>query len=110
MDAKNPHGHSISQPSPYDEINFDENVMLEIILKTPDDSDIGVFVEVDLIYPNNIKQKTNFPFSPEKENSPQDKFTPQKKKNKTISYTQAKKGTCDRTDKKITSLYGFKTL
>ena len=39
---------------------------LEEILNTPDDSDIGYFVEVDLKYPDNIKEETkNFPFTPE---------------------------------------------
>ena len=47
----------MSEPLPYDEIKFDQNVKLEDILKTPDDSDIGYFVEADLIYPDNIKQK-----------------------------------------------------
>ena len=39
---------------------------LEEILNTPDDSDIGYFLENDLMYPDNIKEKTkNFPFCPE---------------------------------------------
>ena len=63
-DANNLYGHSMSQPLPFDEIKFD-NVELEDILITPDDSDIGYFIEVDLTYPNNIKEKTkNFPFAP----------------------------------------------
>ena len=67
MDATNLYGHSMSQPSPYDEIEINENVKLEKILNTPDDSDIGYFVEVDLRYPDSIKEKTkNFPFAPEK--------------------------------------------
>ena len=65
IDANNLYGHSMSEPLPYDEIKFDNNVELENILNTPDDSDIGYFVEVDLTYPNNIKEKTkNFPFTP----------------------------------------------
>ena len=65
IDANNLYGHSMSQPLPFDEIKFDNNVTLEDILNTPDDSDIGYFVEVDLTYPNNIKEKTkNFPFGP----------------------------------------------
>ena len=40
---------------------------LEEMLNTPDDSDIGYFVEVDLKYPDDIKEKTkNFPYCPEK--------------------------------------------
>ena len=50
---------------PYDEIKFDNNVKLEDILNTLDDSDIGYFIEVDLNYADNIKEKTKkFPFAP----------------------------------------------
>ena len=39
---------------------------LEEALNTSDDSDIGYFMEVDLKYPNKIKEKTKqFPFCPE---------------------------------------------
>ena len=31
---------------------------LKDFLNTPDDSDIGYFIEVDLKYPNHIKEKT----------------------------------------------------
>ena len=65
IDANNLYGHSRSEPLPYDEINFDNNVDLEDILNTPDDDDIGYFFEVDLKYPDNIKEKTkHFPFAP----------------------------------------------
>ena len=56
--SNNFYGHSMSQPLPYDEIKFDKNVKLEDIINTPDDSDIGYFIEVDLRYPDNIKKKT----------------------------------------------------
>ena len=66
IDANNLYGHSMSQMLPYDENKFDKNVKLEDILNTPDDSDIGYFVEVDLIYPDNIKEESNhFPFAPD---------------------------------------------
>ena len=40
---------------------------LEDILKTPDDSDIGCFLEVDFKYPDKFKEKTKiFPIAPEK--------------------------------------------
>ena len=65
VDANNLYGHSMSEPLPYDEIKFDKSIGLEDILNTPDDSDIGYFVEADLIYPDNIKKKTkNFLFAP----------------------------------------------
>ena len=66
IDATNICGHSMSQPLPYDEIELDKYITLEDILSTPDDSDIGYFIEVDLTYPDNIKEKTkDFPFAPE---------------------------------------------
>ena len=39
--AKNLYGDSMSQPLPYDDKRFDENVKLEDILNSPDDNDIG---------------------------------------------------------------------
>ena len=57
IDANSLYGHSLSQMLPYDEIKFDKNVKLEDILNTPDDSDVGYFVEIDLIYPDNFKRK-----------------------------------------------------
>ena len=56
----------MSQPLPYDEVKFDRNVKLEDIINTPDDNDIGYFIEVDLKNPDKIKEKTKiFPFVPE---------------------------------------------
>ena len=61
----------MSQYLPYDDIKFDKKVKLDDILNTPDDNEIGYFVEVDLKYPDNIKQKTKyFPFAPENKFSP----------------------------------------
>ena len=76
VDANNLYGHSMSEPLPYDEIKFDNIVKLEDILSTPADSDIGYIVEVDLIYPDNIKEKTkNFPFAPVNKKINPDNFT-----------------------------------
>ena len=69
VDANNLYGRSMSQMLLYDEIKFGRNIKLEDILNTPDYSDIGYFIEVDLNYPDNIKEKTqNFPFAPVKKN------------------------------------------
>ena len=67
IDANNLYGMgNVSQYLPYDDIKFDKNVTLEEILNTPDDNEIGYFVECDLKYPDNIKQKTKyFPFCPD---------------------------------------------
>ena len=86
---------------PYDEIKFDKNVKLEDLLKTPDDSDIGYFIEVDLIYSDNIKEKTkHFPFAPvNKKINPED-FSDYMKTIKPDTHTQTRKLICDWTDKK----------
>ena len=60
IDANNLYGHSMSELLPYDEIKFDNNVELEDILNTPDDSGIGYFIEVDLKYSDKIKEKKNY--------------------------------------------------
>ena len=59
IDANNLYGCAMSEYLPYDEIKFDRNNKLEDVLKTPDDSDIGYFIEVDLNYSDNIKQEKN---------------------------------------------------
>ena len=67
IDSNNLYIHSMSQSLPNDKTKFDKIVELEDILNAPDDSDNGCFVEVDLLNPNVIKEKTeNFPFCPEK--------------------------------------------
>ena len=58
IDANNLYGHSMSEPLPYDEFKFDNTVKLEDILNIPNGSDKGYFIELDLIYPDNIKEKT----------------------------------------------------
>ena len=81
------YGHSMSQLLPYDEIEMWHGHpdlymnWLEEILNTPDDSDIGYFVEVDLKYSDNIKDKTkNFRFCPENKVIPTDKYNHYMKK------------------------------
>ena len=101
IDANNLYGHSMSQYLPYDEIKFDNNFKLEDILNTPIDSDIGYFIEVDLIYPDNIKQKTkNFPFAPMNKKINPDAFNEYMKEIKPDTYIQTSKLICDWSDKK----------
>ena len=101
IDANNLYGHSMSQYLPYDEIKFDNNITLEDIINTPDDSDIGYFVEVDLKYPDNIKQKTkNFPFASVNKKINPDNFSDYMKENLPNTYLQNKKLICDWSDKK----------
>ena len=56
--ADNLYAHSISQPIPYNQTKIDKNVEREDILNTPDESDVGCFIECYLKYPDEIKEKT----------------------------------------------------
>ena len=91
----------MSEYLPYDEIKIDRNVKLEDISKTPDDSDIGYFIEIDLKYPDIIKYKPKkIPFAPENKKINADDFRGYLKKLKSDTYTQTKKLICDWSDKK----------
>ena len=107
MDATNLYGHSMSQMLPNDEIQMWRGHLglhmnwLEEILNTPDDNEIGYFLEVDLKYPENIQAKTkNFPFCPENKKINPDKYNKYMKKIKPEKYTKSKKLIRDWTDKK----------
>ena len=101
MDATNLYVHSMSQPLPYDEIKYDNNIKLEDILNTPDDSDIGYLIEVDLIYPDDIKQNTKFfPFAPVNKKINPDSFNDYMKEIKPDTYIQSDKLISDWSDKK----------
>ena len=76
-----------------------KNKLIEI-LNTPDDSDFGYFVQVDLRYPDNLKEKKIFPFCPENKVIPEDKYNDYMKKIKPKNYTKAKKLICDWTDER----------
>ena len=91
----------MSESLPHDEIEFDKNVKLEDILNTPHHSDTGYFIEVDLNYPDKIKQKTkHFPLAPvDKKISPND-FSDYMKEIIPDTYTQTKKLISDWSDKK----------
>ena len=91
-DANNLYGHSMSQPLPYEKINFFKNVKLEDILNTPDDNGIGYFLEVDLKNPDKLKEKTkHFPFAPENKKFNPDNFTTYMNKNKSNTCSQTEK-------------------
>ena len=48
---------AMSQSWLIDEIKFDEDVKIEDIIETPDGSDYGYFIQVDLELPDEIKQE-----------------------------------------------------
>ena len=87
LDATNLYGQSMSQFLPFDEIEMWQGHAdlymdkLEEILNNPDDSDIGYFDEVDLKYPENIKEKSKkFPFAPENKIKDKDEYKDYMKK------------------------------
>ena len=101
VDANNLYGHSMSQFLPYDEIKFEKDIRLDIILNTPDDSEIGYFLEVNLKYSDDIKQKTtDFPFCPENKKINPNKYNEYMKSIKPGNYTKSKKLICDWSNKK----------
>ena len=107
MDPTNFYGHSMSQLLPYDEIEMWHGDpakywnWLDEVLNTPNDADIGYFIEDDLKSPDNVKEKTKiFPFCPEKKKINPDKYNDYMKKIKPKNYTKSKKLICDWTDKK----------
>ena len=107
MDATNLYGYSMSQFLPYEEIEMwhgDSDKYwnwLDEILNTPDDAEIGYFLEIDLKYPDNIKHKTMyFPFCPENKKINPNKYNEYMKNIKPESYTKSKELICGWTDKK----------
>ena len=106
MDATNLYGHSMSQFLPYDEIEMWHGHpdlymnWLEEILNTPDDNEIGYFLEVDLKYPDDIKEKTkHFPFCPENKKINPNKYNDYMNKIKPKNYTKSNKLICSWCDK-----------
>ena len=88
MDANNLYGWAMSEYLPFDEIKFKTKVKLEDILNTPDDSDIGYFIEVDLTYPDNIKEKTKrLPFAPVNKKMNPDDFSDYMEEIIPVTYT-----------------------
>ena len=91
----------MSQMLPYDEIKFEKDFCLEEILNTPDDNEIGYFIEVNLKYPDNRKEKTkNFPFCPENKKINPNKYNDYMNNIKLKKNTKSKKLICDWSDKK----------
>ena len=78
--------HSMCRSLPYDGIEMwhghSDCYMnkLEEILNSPNDSDIGYFVEVDLKYPENIKKTKKFPFCTENKGILKDEYNNYMKK------------------------------
>ena len=70
----------------------------------PDDSDFGFFLQVDLSYPDNIKEKPRIFSLLLKKNHPEN-FTPHMNEKKLNNYIQLMKLICDWTDEKNYSIH-----
>ena len=100
MDANNLYSCAMSQSLPNDEIKFHKNFKLEDILITPDDSDVGYFIECDFSFRDNIREKIkNFPVCPENKISPQDNFSDYMNEMKPTNYTRKRKECKTRNDR-----------
>ena len=60
------YGKSMSEPLPYKDLQFNNNVSLDDILNTADDDETGYILGVDLSFPEHIHEKLReFPPCPE---------------------------------------------
>ena len=90
-DANSLHDLSMTHSLPYSELEFDRNVKLVDRIYTPDVSDNGYFVEVDLNSPGEVNENSvSFSFAPKNKNCNPDNFNPYMNENKPNTYTQTR--------------------
>jgi hypothetical protein len=56
VDANNLYGQAMCQHLPYGNIKIDNDILLDDVIDTPDDSDIGYMVEVDIAFPKEMHE------------------------------------------------------
>jgi hypothetical protein len=77
LDANSLYPSAMVQPLPHSDIKFVDDITLEKILNTPDDSEIGYMVECDIEYPEELHDKfRQFPPAPESRKPKQEWMTP----------------------------------
>ena len=115
IDANNLYGWAMSQYLPtgdfkkmrscHEAMQYDSALMNEIkedILNTPDDNEFGNFIECDLEYPAEIKEKTeNFPLCPYQAKADPNLFSEYMNSVKQPNYKPTEKRMCDLTKKII---------
>ena len=100
IDATNLHGWSMSQYLPYKDIRFKNDVNIVETLETDDCAETGYFVEVDLHYPNELKEKSkNFRLYPVNQKANINDFSEYMKSIKQEIYRPHAKIKCDWSDK-----------
>ena len=107
IDANNLYGWAMSQYLPigeFEKLNFPEDNELEQIVADlrfiPDDNEYGFFIECDLEYPVEIKEKTkNFPFCPYQTKADPNLFSGYMNNVNQPNYKPTSKPMCDVTNK-----------
>ena len=112
IDANNLYGWAMSQYLPTGELeilplnpcnytdNYNLEQLVEDLLQIPDDNEYGFFIECDLEYPAEIKEKTkNFPFCPYRTKADPDLFSAYMNSVNQPNYKPTPKLMCDVTNK-----------
>ena len=107
IDANNLYGWAMSQYLPtseFEKLQLPEEYILEQIVEDlthyPDNTEFGYFIECDLEYPVEIKEKTkNFPFCPYQTKADPDSFSDYMNSVKQPNYKPTPKLMCDVTNK-----------
>ena len=108
IDANNLYGWAMSQYLPTGEFetlpltpcNYILEQLVEDLLQIPDDNEYGFFIECDLLYPAEIKEKTkNFPFCPYQTKADPDLFSAYMNNVNQPNYKPTSKLMCDVTNK-----------
>ena len=106
IDASNLYGWAMSQPLPrgdfenLDNSHFTTQEIIEDLIIIPDDNESGFFIEGDLKYPVEIKEKTKeFPLCPYQTKADPEIFTTYIKSVKQPIYKPTNKLMCDQTKK-----------
>ena len=108
IDANNLYGWAMSQYLPTGEFeilplnpcNYNLDQLVEDLLQIPDDNEYGFFIECDLEYPVEIKEKTkNFPFCPYQTKADPDLLSGYMNNVNQPNYKPTRKLMCDVTNK-----------
>ena len=107
IDANNLNGWAMSQYLPTGEFeklqlpeNYSQDQLVEDLIQIPDDNEYGYFIECDLEYPVEIKEKTkNFPFCPYQTKADPNVFSGYMNNINQPNYKPTSKLMCDVTNK-----------
>ena len=115
IDANNLYGWAMSQYLPTGELeklqlpeNYSQDQLVEDLLQIPDDNEYGFFIECDLEYPVEFKEKTkNFPFCPYQTKADPNLFSGYMNNVNQPNYKPTPQLLCDVTNKSKYMMYEF---